>query len=583
MGKGFDNEQARDANDNEVKAKDADKGPEPKSTSSERADQMLTKRLASPKTSLDFGERIVGSEATEQVLAPWNIGSVPATTTFAVSGGEFSLNSSQTMTLNPSGTMKGPDVDYQLKASPKVQFAPRKGGDARGVLTMTVVWNDGHTETQTVALYGRSKTLDQAASQDPSGEELADDQRAQQRLADQQSEQDAAVKADSKKEAVYSPDFDSAVDDAAFAASQLAQRQRDGVDLIDHETKAYQKMVEKAPYSIWGDLLEIALSMATAGIAAHFAKVLMPKLLGATVSKVDDFPIPGHPGETVTEFIPHKFSEFTTDFMKEGVKQVGKKAIGALKGGGGGGGDKKKDHAPGGEQSSSNPEISFFSQQWKILSAQAKGNHALVKTHAKYARPMLRTQPQQAIATMKKLEESFTETGDHAETEQANQLAPQWATLISRLALGTEKTNTADGNHEQDALKTESLRDNRGSQAPKTVDGVLDIYLNGDYTAPRLEGAKLFGMSQEIADRLGALPLANLPMPIRFVLGPRDDKPIIITRDEAGRVRVSGTLRGESREENAVAEAQKIIDRFLSTPLSAANVEIQTNDATGRR
>lgn len=112
---------------------------------------------------------------------------------------------------------------------------------------------------------------------------------------------------------------------------------------------------------------------------------------------------------------------------------------------------------------------------------------------------------------------------------------------------------------------------------------MLDVYVDGDYTEPKLEGAKLYGISQEIADRLGALPLANLPMPIRFILGPRNDKPTIITRDEAGRVRVSGTLHGSSREENEVPDAQKIIERFLSTPLSAANVEIQTNDATGRR
>lgn len=479
--------------------------------------------------------------------------------------------------------MRGDDVGYQLKASPKVAFTPRKGGEQRGVLTISVVWTDGHRETQTVALHGRAKSLDQAASRDPSAADIADEQQTHNRLDDEKSEQDAAVKADSKKAAIYSPEFDSAVGDAAFAASQLAQRQRDGVDLIDHETKAYQKMVEKAPHSIWGDLLEIALSMATAGIAAHFAKVLMPKLLGATVSKIDDFPIPGHPGEAVTEFIPHKFAEFTTDFMKEGVKQVGKKAIGAVTHSGGASEKQQKDHSPGGEQSSSNPEISFFSQQWRILASEAKGNHELVKTHARYARPMLRTQPQQAIATMKKLEESFTESGDHAESEQANQLAPQWATLISRLALGTERTNTADGKHEQDALSTDALRENHGSGAPKPVNGVLDVYVDGDYTEPKLEGAKLYGISQEIADRLGALPLANLPMPIRFILGPRNDKPTIITRDEAGRVRVSGTLHGSSREENEVADAQKIIERFLSTPLSAANVEIQTNDATGRR
>jgi hypothetical protein len=122
----------------------------------------------------------------------------------------------------------------------------------------------------------------------------------------------------------------------------------------------------------------------------------------------------------------------------------------------------------------------------------------------------------------------------------------------------------ADGKNAQDVTRTEALREHHQSGAPKPVDGVLDVYLNGDYTEPRLEGAKLHGVSQEIADRLANLPLANLPMPVRFVLGPRDDKPTIITRDEAGRVRVSGTLHGSSVEQNEVPYAQTIIERFLS-------------------
>jgi hypothetical protein len=587
MGSGTDSDHTRDPKaKGDKKSQDDGHGAKAKQTSPAQADQMLANNRLTPPVPLDFGERITGSDATEQAQVPTNLGNVAAIAQFTVTGADFALDSSSssTMTLSPVSAMSGDQYTDQLKSAPKIAFKPSRAGEQHGTLTIAVGWQDGHTETQTVTLRGRARALDQAAAKTENAADVADEQQTHKRLADEQTQEEAAVAADEKQAPIYEPKFDTAIRTASQAAGHLARRQRAGVDIIDHETKAYQKIVEAAPHSIWGDLLEIGLSMATAGIAAHVAKVLLPKLLGATVEKIEDVAIPGHPEMVTTEFIPHKFSEFTTDFVKEGIKQAGKKAI-ATVGHGDGGGDKQtQQHTPNDQQRSSNSEINFFAQQWSVLDKQEQNNEELVESHARFARPLLRTkQPQAAVAVMSKLEETFKESGEHAEQEQANQLAPQWATLISRFSLGSEKTNTADGKHEQDVTRTEALREHHGSGAPKPVDGVLDVYLSGDYTTPRLEGAKLHGVSQEIADRLGALPIANLPMPVRFILGPRDDKPIIITRDEAGRVRVSGTLHNYSSEENAVPYASNLIERFLAQPLSSTNVEIQSDDATGRR
>lgn len=68
-------------------------------------------------------------------------------------------------------------------------------------------------------------------------------------------------------------------------------------------------------------------------------------------------------------------------------------------------------------------------------------------------------------------------------------------------------------------------------------------------------------------------------MPVRFVLGPRDASPAIVTRDEAGRVRVQGA----ANEADAVKGATEMVDQILSRSLASWGVAIKSDDDSGHR
>jgi hypothetical protein len=180
---------------------------------------------------------------------------------------------------------------------------------------------------------------------------------------------------------------------------------------------------------------------------------------------------------------------------------------------------------------------------------------------------------------MNGLKAQFDDSEKEAEQQQANAVGPQWATFVARMSLGTETVSSAQGGDRQTAISTESLRPTKLDGAPKPVNGVLDIYVEA---SGKVSGATMHGVSQELADRLHNLELANVKMPVRFVIRPRDAVPTIVTRDEAGRVRVEGDYGGTDHEPDAVKKATTMVDTILANRLSAFGVEIKADDATGR-
>jgi hypothetical protein len=361
---------------------------------------------------------------------------------------------------------------------------------------------------------------------------------------------------------------------AGLAAAGLARAQNRGLAIVKDETAAYHKLVEKAPRSIWWDLAEIALTVATAGVASHVAKGLLPRLLGSNVSH--DVPIPG--GATMTEFIPAKISEFTTDAIKEGIKQAGKKAIQTLGPGADHGHDSTPSHSTSGH--STNAQIDFFAQQKKILDTQESENSASVLVQAQHLRPLLHSSPDQAVAVMNGVKAQLDASTEDAEQQQANAVAPQWATFVARMSLGTETVSTAQpGAAPQQAVLTDALRPGKLDGAPRSVDGVLDVYVENARPPASVSGATLHGASQSAVDRIAGLVLSDVRMPVRFVLGPRDASPAIVTRDEAGRVRVQGA----AHEADAIKGATEMVDQLLSRSLASWGVEIKSDDDPSHR
>ena len=102
-----------------------------------------------------------------------------------------------------------------------------------------------------------------------------------------------------------------------------------------------------------------------------------------------------------------------------------------------------------------------------------------------------------------------------------------------------------------------------------------------------VEHASLRGISQEIADQIWARPLVGVPLPIRIRLL-SGERSAFITRDEAGRFRISGQMPGEDgaaarSEAQQIRSAAEVCDLVLSASLEAWGVRsITTNDSTGR-
>ena len=134
-------------------------------------------------------------------------------------------------------------------------------------------------------------------------------------------------------------------------------------------------------------LVEMGLSMVTAGLAASVAKNLLPRLLA--VREYIDI-IPGH---TVDVAIG-KLSEFTTDAIKEGLKSAGKKAIARAAPSNTSGTRQPQGSGTEGRYSS-NLKADFFARHTDILNKQGTLNFETIGTRAAALKPLWRERDKQ--------------------------------------------------------------------------------------------------------------------------------------------------------------------------------------------
>jgi hypothetical protein len=106
----------------------------------------------------------------------------------------------------------------------------------------------------------------------------------------------------------------------------------------------------------------------------------------------------------------------------------------------------------------------------------------------------------------------------------------------------------------------------------------------------KVTGASITGVSQEIADKLVRLHLAQAGIPVRLVVS---GHPALITRDELGRVRINGYLLTKDNssgggppkwsEAHMHRGAKMLVDKVLAKTLQEWGIEAPTtDDATGR-
>ena len=109
--------------------------------------------------------------------------------------------------------------------------------------------------------------------------------------------------------------------------------------------------------------------------------------------------------------------------------------------------------------------------------------------------------------------------------------------------------------------------------------GVLRIRAKIDGHVVTVTSASMDGVSQEIGDRLRTQDLRALPIPI-VILATGDGGTSFVTRDEVGRVRISGRPDHEAQHHR---DRQELCDRVLAKTLDGWGVKhVVTDDATGR-
>jgi hypothetical protein len=306
--------------------------------------------------------------------------------------------------------------------------------------------------------------------------------------------------------------LESAAQYARDAAASLAENQRDGVELA-REERDYKRKPPPSPW--WIPLAEMALTLASSGLSAYFAKLAGPFLahLMSSAAKKDS-----------------ALAVILTDGIKDGLKLNARTAIAA---GSKAVGPSKPDPrlGPSGTAGSTDPAIDFFDRQRAACNSMATANRNLVtSTKDKIGEHV---DARTGVAILQGITAAFTEAAAIAKETQVLSTESQWVAGISQASGKTEdlsdgRTVTALMNHadRDGVLHIDAV----ATWATKDGDLMVDV-----------RGARITGVAQTIEDRFWNVPLDTLSLPIELhVQGP--GFAATIWRDEARRVFSQGSL-----------------------------------------
>lgn len=555
--------------------------------------RLVPALFAHPPAAIDLGEQIVGSDhwyefapiqsvvgtQSTGVLHSWCEPAAASSSAIKIAT-QLGVNESA-VTAATMTEMTGEDRREVSSAAPnpplRVRYKPAKAGETIGVLHYSIRTHDGAVSQGSVMVRARARAIDASPTKMPESE--APSTRVE-----------VPTVIDPSSVNPKSKDLTGAFERAKTAAEAIARSQKRGVDMAKAETEDYKRKV--APSSWWVTLAEIAVSAGIAGIAGIVAKHVASRAAKALGMS-----------EEVRKHSPLILG--IGDGFKEGFKASAK----ALRSGGSG----KPSSGPlddAENQLSSNPVIDFWQRQGLLLDQAETRNSGLVVDARERLLPLFEKDPSAAIATMEGVRDGLESDQESIIHFQAGQSAAQWVSAIAQSAHGSEKLATSDGARRTTDMstvrdRTAPLRVQRQETARQTIheldreatrrtnlDGVLQLEVvipRGATSIPTdLVGkhARLNGIAQEIADRLAKRPLRELGIPVRIVVtgGSR----AIITRDEVGRVRVTGRLPLGDRvtpdmpdvEVANIRAAMQLVDIVLAKELSSwwGRDPIQTDD-----
>lgn len=497
---------------------------------------------------LDVGEQVFGSSHVFELAAPWNQGPGEAQVTVEMAdNAAFEVAAFPTV-LSESGKMTSAALEQQLQSAIKIRFAPVAEGetprrDFGADLNIQLRWPDGKVEHRTVRVRGRARTLEDR----PAAARVND--------APASAPAAAAVPTPAAKGPYREGDrtrLDAAFETAKNKAGAIARSQHDAIGTVQQEAGSYVPPPMK--HSVWWDLAEGAIMFGTGMIAGAIGKWLAEELVTGIAGTANKTVIDGLAGA-----------------MKDGMKAGAKAAVGALSH------DDSYDV-------SSDKTIAFFEMQRDALRTLETDNTQVVIDRHTELTPLLGSDPGVAIAAMEAIAKVLHGEVKPADGHQRTSTAAAWIGFRSRVALGTETLATREHESVTDLAKA---RPAHPGPDLAYVKGLLEIDVDTTNEAPFVAAATVRGVAHSLAHELFGKQLSDYRIPMRLVVGHNEPEPTIITRDEAGRIRVSGNFNRLSRfsgddlirdEPQAELAARRLVDEILGHPLVPKTGEVTTDD-----
>ncbi len=502
-------------------------------------------RIAAFPTKRDLGEQIVDSAHEFDLVRPRITAreKLPATAIVSIApaeiarsrpaAGELQDRLSEQRRMQAFSPVA---VSHEVRGDESIplKFWPRFGGDHEADVSILLRWSDDVVDQRTIRVHGRARRLGDAPEK-PLGETSS--------KREIESEPRLPTADLSNVREVHKLGLTNAYDTAKTAAKGVARAQLAGLETAIAEVGRYQRKLPKATW--WDTLAELAITAAIGSVANVAAKAvgswLTPQF--AKLEPLTDLRKSG---------VASKYTEAAvTDGVKDALKLAGKKALIAVPKGAGG---------------SSHGEIAFFETQRLALSALIGANEAFVDREKERLQHLLVDDPERAIAIMSSLEHGFgPETQGSATDAQTLHSVIQWISVCARSENGTEAARV--NGEQRDTTKL--------NWATGATRGVLRIRARIDGHVVSVTSASIDGVSQMIGDRLRTQDLSTLPIPI-VILATGDAGTSFVTRDEVGRVRVSGRPDSETQDHR---DTQELCDRVLAKTLDAWGVKHVVTDA----
>jgi hypothetical protein len=498
--------------------------------------------------SVDVGEQIFGSSHSFEVPAPWNLGPGAAVVTAELSDNPAFKVDRVPAILQESGRMTSGELEAQLQSAIKVRFSPVADGEYptrvfAADLSIQMRWTDGAIERRVIHLRGRGRSLEDRPEMSSA--------KDQSPISKPSAPPPVPVTQGPYNEADRTS-LDAAFHAANIQAAAIARSQTFAVNAVKEEAGSYVPPSVKR--SIWWDIAEAAVTLGTGVVAGTVGKLL---------------------AETIVEGVAGTAYKSVVDSiagaMKDGMTRGAKAAVHSLSS------DSTYDV-------SSDKKIAFFEMQEDALNSLETSNEQLVNERHAQLTPLLGSEPQLAIHAMNAIAQVLFGQRKLANDAQKNATAAAWVGFRARMSLGTEALPTRE--HEP-VTDLANARPKHPGPDLASIKGLLDLDIDIEHGAPYVAAARVNGVASSLANELMANPLANSRMPLRLVVSRNEQEPTIITRDEAGRVRVSGNLQRLSRfvggetiadEPQAELAARRLVDEIVARPLVPKTGTIDTDD-----